>query len=188
MFIYNFMYLRIGKAQFFYFFYTPYFIPPIHPPIVPHPAYISVQHVCLLTSDARRGCHITWNWSYTPLWAVTWVLRIKPGASGRGVNKMAEPFLQSWDLTHLWTSLNPIYDFPFPLQMSIHYCILISTFVCFGYHMLIYSCNVLSFMHLFIIPFSSSILNVLSSNTHVSRDSGYFYNNQLSILLYLRWW
>lgn len=41
-----------------------------------------------LSEAARRGCQISWGWSFCPLWAVILVLGIKPGSSARETNAL----------------------------------------------------------------------------------------------------
>lgn len=56
------------------------------------------------------GCQITWNYSYKRLWAVTWVLGIEPGISGRAATALDAEALQlllktetmSYLFLHLW--------------------------------------------------------------------------------------
>lgn len=39
--------------------------------------------VCLVSTEAKRGCWSPWNWSYRWLWTTRWVLGIKFRSSGR---------------------------------------------------------------------------------------------------------
>jgi hypothetical protein len=47
------------------------------------PAYTSVQRMCTVPSEGRRGPWIPWNMSYRWFVATMWVLGIQPGSSGR---------------------------------------------------------------------------------------------------------
>jgi hypothetical protein len=50
------------------------------------PACMSVPHLHIVCSEARRGYQIPWNWSYRWLWAVTWGLGIKSRSSERAAH------------------------------------------------------------------------------------------------------
>lgn len=44
---------------------------------------IFVYHMPLVPTEAGRGLWISWNWSYSWLWAAVWMLRIDPRSSVR---------------------------------------------------------------------------------------------------------
>lgn len=48
-------------------------------------ACICTSCVCLLITEARRGCCILWNWSYRQLSAAMWMLGM---SSGRGASAL----------------------------------------------------------------------------------------------------
>ena len=50
--------------------------------------YMSMHHACAVPSEAREGIRFPWVWSYRELWAAMWVLRIKPGSSGRAASAL----------------------------------------------------------------------------------------------------
>lgn len=45
--------------------------------------HVCILQACLLSEEARRGCHIPCNWSCRWLWAFMWMLRTKSHSSGR---------------------------------------------------------------------------------------------------------
>lgn len=47
-------------------------------PCQPVCLYVCVPHAFLTPAEARKGCWIPWDWNYSQLWAVMWVLGIKP--------------------------------------------------------------------------------------------------------------
>ena len=60
---------------------------------------VSALHECLEPREARRGQHISWNKSNRWLWAIIWVLGIKPWTSGGAASA----------LTYWATSLVPFF-------------------------------------------------------------------------------
>lgn len=65
--------------------------------------HVCVSCTCLVPVEARRWQWIPWNWRYRYLWAMMWVLRIKPRFSVRAkVFQTAEPCLQpsEWACLH----------------------------------------------------------------------------------------
>lgn len=57
--------------------------------------YICVPLACLGPVKDKRECWSPWNWSYKPLWAITWVVRIKP-LHEWPMLLMAEPYVVVW--------------------------------------------------------------------------------------------
>lgn len=47
---------------------------------------VSVYHVHATPTEAWRGHHITWNWSYRCLWVATWLLGLEPRSSAKTAN------------------------------------------------------------------------------------------------------
>lgn len=49
---------------------------------------VYVYHVPSLSEAASRGCQVSCDWSFGPLWAIILVLGIKPGSSVRETNAL----------------------------------------------------------------------------------------------------
>ena len=58
------------------------------------PACMSVHHLYSMPSKSKRGCWISWDWSYGQLWAAVWVLGTKPSSFGRTASA-----LNCWAIT-----------------------------------------------------------------------------------------
>lgn len=49
--------------------------------------YVCAAHTCLVSMEARRGCIISWNWSYRH-WVATWALRTDPWSYRRAASTL----------------------------------------------------------------------------------------------------
>lgn len=62
-------------------------------------AWMNTRYV-QVPEEARRGCWVTWNWTYGWFWCLIWVLGSKPMSPGRAVHTLNHSAISSpWILS-----------------------------------------------------------------------------------------
>lgn len=78
--------------------------------------FMYVRNMCAVTTEARRGHLSLWDWSYSWLWANTWVLTAELRSSPRAasaLNLLAT--FPAHELCHFWNDSLPLYAISRPI-------------------------------------------------------------------------